>query len=41
MDNGHAMKTVPLAFSDAAGKWTIKVHDLLSGREQSFPLSVN
>ncbi|HJY06527.1 MAG TPA: hypothetical protein VJ323_09425, partial [Bryobacteraceae bacterium] len=39
--DGHAMKTIPLAFNDASGKWTINIHDLLSGREQSFPLSVN
>ena len=39
--DGHAMATIPFAFNDASGKWVIKVHDLLSGREQSFPLSVN
>lgn len=39
--NGHGIATIPFAVNDAAGKWTIKVHDLLSGREQSFPLSVN
>jgi hypothetical protein len=35
------MKIIPLAFNDDAGKWTIKIHDLLSGREQSFPLDVH
>ena len=40
-NDGHAMKTIPIAFNDAAGKWTIKIHDLLSGRKQSFPVSVN
>jgi hypothetical protein len=39
--DGHAMKIIPLAFNDDAGKWTIKIHDLLSGREQSFPLDVH
>jgi hypothetical protein len=40
-NDGHAMKTIPFALNDAAGNWTIKIHDLLSGREQTFPMSVN
>jgi hypothetical protein len=40
-NDGHAMKIIPFAFNDVAGKWTIKIHDLLSGRQQSFPVSVN
>jgi len=37
---GHARKAVPFAFSDAAGKWEIRVKDLLSGQRKSAAFEV-
>ncbi len=40
-ENGHGLKTIPFALNDAPGKWTIQVHDLLSGTKQTLALEVN
>ena len=37
---GNAGRLVPLAMNDPAGRWTIKVHDLLSGQEVSGSFEV-
>jgi hypothetical protein len=39
--NGYAQKLIPLASNDVPGKWTIEVHDLLSGQKQKLSLVVN
>jgi hypothetical protein len=37
---GTGMKCVPFAVDDAQGKWTVVVHDLLSGQTVSRPVEV-
>jgi hypothetical protein len=37
---GHGRHTVPLAHNDAAGSWTVRVRDLLSGQENSSQIEV-
>ena len=38
VSQGHGTKTIPFAFNDAEGKWTIQVHDLLSGHRENLPV---
>ena len=38
--NGHAVKLLPLASNDAAGIWTLRIHDLLSGQQKQIEISV-
>lgn len=38
--NGSAMATLPLAMNDAAGKWTVRVTDVLSGSSKSLQVEV-
>jgi hypothetical protein len=40
-EDGHGVKLIPLAFNDPTGKWTLKVHDLLSGNQQTLTMMVN
>jgi hypothetical protein len=39
--HGHAAKLLPLAFNDARGKWTLRVHDLLSGQARTIAMEVD
>ena len=39
-DGGSALKRVPFAMSDAAGAWTVRVHDMLSGETASKTITV-
>jgi hypothetical protein len=39
--NGRAAKLLPLAFNDARGKWTLRVHDLLSGQARTIAIEVD
>jgi hypothetical protein len=39
--NGRAAKLLPLAFNDARGKWTLRVHDLLSGQARTIAMEVD
>ena len=40
-EGGHAMKLLPLAENDAAGIWTLRVHDLLSGQQKDVKVKVD
>ena len=37
---GIGMKSIPFAVNDPPGKWTVVVHDLLSGQTISQPLDL-
>jgi hypothetical protein len=39
-EHGSAIKRLPFAVSDAAGAWTVRVHDLLSGQTVSETVNV-
>jgi len=39
--HGRAGKLLPLAFNDARGKWTLRVHDLLSGQARTIAIEVD
>jgi hypothetical protein len=39
-DGGRAGKLIPFAYNDAAGRWTVKVRDVLSGQEQAMVIEV-
>ena len=39
--NGSAAKLLPLAYNDARGKWTVRVHDLLSGQTRTAAMEVD
>ena len=39
--HGRAAKLLPLAFNDAPGKWTLRVHDLLSGQARTIAMEVD
>jgi hypothetical protein len=39
--NGRAAKLFPLAYNDARGKWTLRVHDLLSGQARTIAIEVD
>jgi hypothetical protein len=38
---GHAAKLLPVAYNDARGKWTLRVHDLLSGQTRTITMEVD
>ncbi len=38
--HGQAVKLLPIAFNDPVGKWTIRIHDILSGQTETVPLVV-
>lgn len=38
---GRAAKLLPLAYNDARGKWTLRVHDLLSGQARTIAMEVD
>jgi len=40
-ENGSAMATVPLAVSDPAGKWTVRITDVLTGHSKAASIDVN
>jgi hypothetical protein len=40
-EQGYATKRVPFAFNDSPGKWTVAVHDLLSGEKKTVSVTVN
>jgi hypothetical protein len=37
---GHAAKLLPVAYNDPCGKWTLRVHDLLSGQTRTIAVEV-
>jgi hypothetical protein len=37
---GHAAKLLPVAYNDPRGKWTLRVHDLLSGQTRTIAVEV-
>jgi hypothetical protein len=39
--HGRAAKWLPLAFNDARGKWTLRIHDLLSGQARTMAMEVD
>ena len=39
--SGRAAKLLPLAYNDARGKWTLRVHDLLSGQARTIAIEVD
>jgi hypothetical protein len=39
--HGRAAKLLPLAFNDARGKWTLRIHDLLSGQARTIAMEVD
>ena len=39
--HGRAAKLLPLAYNDARGKWTLRVHDLLSGQARTIAMEVD
>ena len=41
MRDGAAVKRIPLAVGDAAGNWTIRARDILSGQVQSTVIQVH
>jgi len=38
---GRAAKTVALGHNDAPGKWTLRIHDLLSGQNRTVAMEVD
>jgi hypothetical protein len=39
--HGRAAKLLPLAYNDARGNWTVRVHDLLSGQARTIAMEVD
>ena len=40
-ERGKAVKSIPLAVNDPAGRWTVRIHDLLSGQIVVRDITVN
>jgi hypothetical protein len=39
-DHGRVVKLLPFALSDAAGAWTVRIHDMLSGQSTTETITV-